>query len=107
MKIFCNNELISDNAIIAKSFFEKLLGKFFSSKPVILENCNSIHTIFMRKKIDVIFLDKDNKVIKKRSNILPNKIILPTHKAKRIIEFHAGFIKSAKIELNDKIDVKE
>jgi len=107
MKIYINNEIISDKVRIAETFFQKLRGKFFVKGAVFLKNCNSIHTIFMRKNIDVVFLNSDYKVIKVYENLLPRCILFPVLNAKHVIEFDAGFINSSKIKTGDIIEIKE
>ena len=39
--------------------------------------CNSVHTFFMFKNIDIIMTDKDNVVLYTFYDVKPNKIILP------------------------------
>ncbi len=107
MKIICKNEIIAEDCSVASNFWQKLRGKLFIRKPLILKNCNSIHTIFMRKKLDVIFLDKNNKIIKIYENVSPRCIIFPIINAKTAIEFDAGFIKSAKIKSGDILNFEE
>ena len=107
MKIFKDKEIIVDNCAVAKSFLQKLFGKVFVNKTLIIENCNSVHTIFMRKKIDIIFLDKNNKIIKIYENVSPRCIIFPIFNAKTAIEFDAGFVKSAKIKSGDILNFEE
>ena len=107
MKIYKNNEVIDEKVKIAETFWQKLRGKFFIKGAVMLKNCNSIHTIFMRKTIDVVFLNSDNKVIKIYENLLPRCILFPVLNAKNVIEFDAGFIKSAKIKTGDILEIKE
>ena len=43
---------------------------------LIFKKCNSIHTFFMKQNIDVIFLDKNNNIIKRYNNITKNKILI-------------------------------
>ena len=107
MKLYKNNELLAENIKIAQTFWQKLRGKFFINEPVFLKNCNSIHTILMRKNIDVVFLNEKNKVIKLYENLLPRCILFPVLNAKNVIEFNAGFIKSARINLGDILEIKE
>ena len=38
---------------------------------------NGIHTFFMKKNIDVIFTDKNNKILYIYKNLKPNRIIMP------------------------------
>lgn len=43
---------------------------------LMFKKCNSIHTFFMKQNIDVIFLDKNNNIIKRYNNITKNKILI-------------------------------
>ena len=55
MKFIYNNKEIE--LINCKSFYTRLMGNMFKkniSKALLFEKCNSIHTFFMREKIDVI-----------------------------------------------------
>lgn len=74
MKLIINNENI--NLIECKSFKNRLLGNMFKKeiKYLLFDKCHSIHTFFMLDEIDVIFLDKNNKIIKTVSNLKPWKI---------------------------------
>ena len=62
------------------SFFNKLKGLMFKKNfnyGICLNNCNSIHTFFMRENIDVIMTDRNNKVLYIFNNLGKYKIILP------------------------------
>ncbi len=54
--------------------------------------CNSIHTFFMRKNIDVIMTDKNNNIIKIYNNLKPNKIIFPQKNVYYTYEFDHNYI---------------
>ena len=73
-----------------KSFFKKLLGLMFKKEKinyiVRLNNCNSIHTFFMKQNIDVIITDKKNNILFKRKNITKNKVIFPIKKGYYVYE---------------------
>ena len=51
MKILKDDRVIVEDCVVAKTFLQKLRGKFLIKKPLLLLNCNAIHTIFMRKKL--------------------------------------------------------
>lgn len=105
MKILKNNQIIITDCVVAKSFWNKLLGRFyFKGKPILLSDCNSIHTIFLKEKLDIFFLNDKNEIIKIRENIPPNCIIFPEKYTKYILETDAGFAKSAKIMIGDRLD---
>jgi len=101
MRIFKNNALLADNIVIANTFWSKFRGKLLINTPLLLNNCNSIHTIFNIKPIDVIFLDKNNKVIKLYEKLPPRCIIFPVFDAQKGLEFDADFIKNAKIKIGE------
>ena len=56
-----NKELICDEIISAENFFERLFGLIFmnlkANQGFLINNCNSIHTFWMRYKIDLLFHD--------------------------------------------------
>ena len=61
------------------TFIKKLKGLMFKKNinyGLMFKKCNSIHTFFMKQNIDVIFLDKNNNIIKRYNNITKNKILI-------------------------------
>ena len=76
MKLIVNNKEF--NLVIAKSFFKKLRGFMFKkeiNENLVFIHCSSIHTFFMRNNIDVLFFDKDKKLLKFYKDIKKNKIL--------------------------------
>lgn len=68
------------NIKIADSFFKRLLGLMFRRKmsedeAIIFSKTPSIHTFFMRFPIDIVFADKDMRIIKICENIKPWRIV--------------------------------
>ena len=91
-----------------KSFFSRLKGFMFTKKKInsglLFERCSSIHTFFMYQPIDVILLDKNNKIIKKYESLKSNKIILPKKNVKKVLELPVDTVKYIK---EDYIELKE
>lgn len=82
--------------IEAKGFKMRLLGFMFKkniSYGLLFKNCRSIHTFFMKDKIDVILTDKEDNIIKTYKNLEKNKIIIGSKKVKNIYELPNGTIK--------------
>ena len=76
------------NIIEYNKFHKKLIGLMFKNKTdygILINNCRSILTFFMKFNIDVIFLDNNNNIIKKYKNVKKNKILI-CPKAKKVIE---------------------
>ena len=107
MKLLINKTTAFNSINVAENFFAKLFGLFIQNPPLYIKNCNSIHTLFMKNNIDIIFLNKNNKVVKIYENVTPNKIIFPINEGKNIIELNASFIKSAKIKIGDLVELEE
>lgn len=106
------NNLIADDAKLANTFFTRSVGLL--SKDSILENqaliikpCFSIHTFFMRFAIDVLFVDKKNRIVAMYENVQKNRI-LPMHLSSLyVVELSTGQISRKNIEKYDIIQINE
>ena len=107
MKILVEDKILISDCAIAKTFWQKLLGRLVINKPLLLLNCNSVHTIFLNKKLDLIFLSHENKIIKIIENLPNNCIIFPIKKVQNILETDAGFVKNVKIKVGDYLVFEE
>lgn len=89
------------------SFYSRLKGFMFCKnidKALLFDRCNSIHSFFMYRNIDVIMCDKDNKVLYYYSDFKNNKIILPKRGVYRVFETPANYFD---IKINDTLEVIE
>lgn len=79
---------------IADTFLKRLTGYMFQKKPrysyILITPCNSVHTVFMKFDIDVLFLDKNMKVIKILRELKPGRIVMPIKEAVTVIEAPGG-----------------
>jgi len=76
MKVIIDNKEIE--LIDANNFYKRLIGLMFKKN---INYClriktNSIHTFFMKEKIDVVMTDKNNNVLYIFNNLNKNKIII-------------------------------
>ena len=62
------------------------------------EGCHAVHTIGMRTALDVVFLDKENRVVKVEENVTPQKIYVGARNAHTVAEFGPGFAKANRLE---------
>ena len=101
--------IIDQRFRICRTPFQKLMGLMFSSSPKTLvfefnkERKESLHMFFVFFPIDVIFLDRDKKVVETLENFRPCRVYFPRKKAKYIIESKQGTIKRTKTILGDNI----
>ena len=104
MKIINNNIKYEVKSCI--KFKDRLLGFMFKkdiNKVLCFPKCNSIHTFFMLKDIDVIMTDKDFKILYIFKNLKPFKIVLPKKNVYYTFETKSSLFN---IKLNEKLDVK-
>ena len=97
---------------IADSFFTRLAGLMFKKKlPVetglLLAPCNSVHMCFMRFAIDVVYLDKDYKVLKIVKNLKPWIGLSMCRKAWAALELTAGEAEHCGFAVGKKLIRKE
>jgi uncharacterized protein len=68
INIYHKNKMIVSDVLEARTFIQRLCGYMFRSKPhvpgILFFPAISIHTFFMKFSIDVIFMDKDFKIIR-------------------------------------------
>lgn len=101
MNLIYNNNKI--NITECKTFTSRLLGFMFKKnidKALLFNHCNSIHTFFMKKNIDVIMCDKTNNILYYYNNLPKNKIILPKKNVYKTIELPVNYFK---IKINTKV----
>lgn len=89
------NQVLADTVIMADSFFTRLRGLLGRSglDPgccLVLKPCQSIHTMFMKFDIDVLFVDKHNIALHLISGLPPFRFSGIVRDAYLVMEFPAG-----------------
>lgn len=105
-----NNAILGNNIKFADSFILRLLGLIpkkvlHKGEGLIIKPCNSIHMLFMNFSIDVLFLDKDCKVIYLLENFKPWKISRIIKGSAFVIELPAETIKYTNTKIGDIIKI--
>ncbi|OWT32691.1 hypothetical protein BGI41_06375 [Methanobrevibacter sp. 87.7] len=115
LKIITNENIINIEVKIYKSFLERFKGLMLKDKinyPLIFiipENYllkTGIHTLFMKIPIDILFIDKENRIYDTCS-LKPWHFYTPKKEAKYIIELEYGFINKNKVEIDNKIIISD
>ncbi len=94
-----SSTLIAASAKIADNPWDRLIGLMFSEKMngfdgLIFIPGKSIHTCFMRYDIDVVFLNKENKVVSVVEKMKPWRFTKFYLKATKALELPAGKLKN-------------
>jgi len=69
------------------------------------EGCSSIHTLFMRMPIDVVFLDAERRVVRALSNVRPWRPFVGCARAATVVELAAGAIARRGIAPGDVLEL--
>ena len=109
-------ELRKGDALIARarharSFWSRgwgLLGRrsLDSAEGLLLDPCGSVHTSFMRFPIDVVYLDRDWKVVKVVAALRPWRLSAGGRSARRTLELAAGEAARCELREGDRLDIK-
>ena len=67
--------------------------------------CNSIHTLFMRFPIDVVFVDRKLVVRAIYQDLGPWRLTWPAAGASSVFELPAGTLKKTSVEIGDQLHV--
>jgi hypothetical protein len=100
---------LAKKAVYANSFWQRakgLLGKasLARGEALFIPQCRSIHTFFMLFSIDLIFVDKNNKVLKTVQDLAPFRMAFGAKEAFGVWEFPAGTIETAPCSVGDYLD---
>lgn len=109
MKIYnkTKNTLLAKEAYEAMSFFDKSLGLLNKNKPrsVILKTRFGIHTFGLKEQIDVLILNKQNKVVSLKHSLNPGRLFTWDIRYSTVIELPAGTVLATRTEKNDLIEI--
>jgi len=90
-----NNAVLAENAIVADTFFTRAKGlldrkDFNQGEALVIRPCNSIHTFFMRFPIDVLFVNKESKIIRVIPSLKPYRLSRVCFNSAFAVELPAG-----------------
>jgi uncharacterized protein len=101
-----NNQILAKNHHIYSNIFSKARGLMFSKQknlifPFDKEKLVPLHMYFVFFPIDVIFLNKNNKIVETKENFKPFSYYSPKCKAKFVIELKNGIIAKTNTKIGD------
>jgi len=105
-----NNALLADKALLADNFCSRLIGllnrqSLGAGEALILKPACSIHTLFMRFSIDVLFLDKTGKVIAALPSLKPFRLSPLYFQSISVIELPETTIRLTNTQPGDTIQI--
>ncbi len=100
------NCIITSKASLADTFITRMVGllskaELKKDEALVITQCRSIHMFFMRFSIDVIFADRDCKVVGVIRNIRPFQLSPIFFNSFFAIELSPGIIEETKTAVGD------
>ena len=104
--ISCQGNSLSLVISLANNFWKRFCGLMFrKSFPegwgLLLTHCNSVHTMFMRFPIDVIYLDNNGKIVKCIEGLKPWRFSFGGPEAEHCLELTTGVIAKNSVTSGD------
>jgi hypothetical protein len=96
----------------ANGFIERGRGLMFTpslseGEGLVIEPCSSIHMFFMRFPLDVLFLDREGRVLFMYKGIKPWRMGRVVKGARSAVELPVGSIDKSRTELGDTIELHD
>ncbi|HHW02203.1 MAG TPA: DUF192 domain-containing protein [Thermoanaerobacterales bacterium] len=101
--------VLAEKVETATNFTGRLVGLIFTTNfktgmALLIVPCSSVHTWFLRYAIDVVFLDRGNRILKVAQSIPPFRIGPVVRGAAKVLELPAGVCRATGTEIGDVIE---
>ena len=105
-QMLVNDQRLPVNLCVASGFFQRLRGLLFTDslkkdQGMYIKPCSDVHSIGMAYPLDIVFIDKESKVIKLAK--LPTRSMQSCRGAAGVVELPEGSIESFGIRHCDTI----
>lgn len=94
---------------VARSFPARTIGLIGRSwvTPMLFPRCHSIHTFFMRLPVDIVCLDRDNRVVRSIQGVRPWRVVSGGRRTQSILELPAGSVRKKGLGVGDQVEYLE
>ena len=102
------HETIANVVFFADNSFKRMKGLLGTkglkaSEAMLINPCNAIHTFFMKFPIDVLFVNKDNKVVKVITNMPSFRLSPICFTSQFVVELPVGTIQATHTVAGDQL----
>ncbi len=99
-------KLLAQRTQVARTFATRLRGLLFRSplapgEGLLICPCNSVHTFLMGYPIDVVFINREKRVVHLIKEMQPQRISRLVRKAHSVLELPAGAVAESGTEVGD------
>ncbi|MBU5612493.1 DUF192 domain-containing protein [Geomonas sp. Red51] len=103
-------KMLARDVDLAESFFGRLKGllgrrELPAGRGLWIKPCSSVHTFGMRFTIDVLFLDRDMRVVAMAKTLRPNRVSPFCSQAHSVLELPEGALDTAVTAVGNRIQI--
>ena len=108
--ILAGDRIFAELVELSAGFFERLRGllgraEMLPGSAMVIERCVSVHTVGMKFPLDLVFLDKEWRVVSVKRNVRPGcPMISGGIRARRVVESRAGALDFNGIEIGVQLE---
>ncbi|MGZ3529371.1 MAG: DUF192 domain-containing protein [Vulcanimicrobiaceae bacterium] len=104
-------QVLATNVLRADGLFERMLGfipraEIQPDDGLWFDNCSAVHTVGMRERIDVIFLDKSNRVIRVERSVPRFRLVVTCLGACAVVELGEANITGRDLLAGDELSLE-
>ncbi|HUF08892.1 MAG TPA: DUF192 domain-containing protein [Rhodothermales bacterium] len=104
-------ESLADSVQVARSAWSRFWGLMMRrhlphGHGLLIDPCSSVHTMFMRFPIDVIYLDRENRVVKIAADMKPYRASIGRG-ARSVLEVNGGVAAEKGLTVGDRVVLTE
>ena len=106
------NTILGDHVSVAETSLRRMIGllgreRLETGTGLLIVPSQAVHTVAMHFAIDVIFLDRDWRVVYLRRAMLPFRMTTVHWKASRVLELPSGVIGETSTAVGDQLEIRE
>ena len=110
-ELVIGERVIIPELLVAKKMLSRMVGLLGrrglqEGSAMLLSPCGSIHTVGMKFTLDLIFLDKHQRVVRVVCGVLPNRFVLGGRGAKSVVEIESGWFDMLQLSVGDELCVR-
>ena len=112
MKLYhrATGQCLAKQLELANTFLTRLRGLMFRRRlppaaALWIRPCNGVHTFWMFFAIDILFLDRELRIVKLVENLRPFRLTRPHLMARSVIELAAHTISNTGLKVGDQLEI--
>jgi hypothetical protein len=103
--------VVADRVVVAESILTRLRGLLGtralpSRHGLLLRPCRQVHSFLMRYPLDLVFLDRNGRVLRRVSDFPPNRISPLVRGAEAVLELPAGALAETAVDPGDLLSIE-